>query len=374
MKFVVERSLLLDALQRTARIAVRPSDKNLVAILTHVKLETRKPSGLRLTAHDLFREVEILVPTADISKTGVTTMSARALLDFVASCPEGAQVEIEHPRADARVVVRAGRARATLPALSADDFPAFTVPGNAVSFEIEGAAYSAGLASVAHAQSSEETRYYLNGIFVHRRKERELVCVATDGHRIARTIVPMAEDLPEDLPGVIVPSAAIGELIGLAGKVDTLQIEVSDQFLRARTESVTFTTKLVDGTYPDYERVLPPDDVATGFDTDRTAFAQTARRCAAIVSDKARAVKLTPRGDTLELLGSDRDLGEIVDEIDAATSTKMPVGLNTKYLVAALEALQGKTVKVRYDNPGAPIAFTDPGEPNRLQVVMAMRV
>lgn len=322
----------------------------------------------------MFREIEILVPTAQLDKQGESTLSARALLDFVSGCPEGAQVEFDQPRADARVTIRAGRARATLPTLSTDDFPTFTDREGGEEFELEGAAFSACLASVAHAQCNETTRHYLNGIYVHRRQPRELVCVATDGHRLARTIIQTAQDLPEELPGVIVPTSAIGELIGLAAKADFLQLEVSDRFLRAQVDGTTFTTKLVDGTFPDYERVIPPADIATGFDTDRAAFALTAKRCAAIVSDKARAVKLTPHGTTLELLGSDRDLGEIVDEIDAATTTKMPIGLNTRYLVAALDALQGKMVKVRYDNPGAPIAFTDPSEPNRLQVVMAMRV
>jgi DNA polymerase-3 subunit beta len=374
MKFVVERDQLLDALQRAARIAARPGGKNLIPILTHVKIETRKVSGIRISAHDTLRQVEIQVPTTELGKPGITTVGAKALQDFVSGCPDGAQIELEQPRVDARLTIRADRAKAALATLPADDFPAFADQDCGDPLELDARTFATTLASVAHAQSNETTRFYLNGIYVHRRSSRELVCVATDGHRLARTVMETAHDLPEDLPGVIVPTSAIGELIGLAGKAEVLRLEIGQRFLRASIDSIAFTTRLVDGVFPDYERVIPPADVATGFDAAREAFARTAKRCAAIVTDKARAVKLTPQGNVLELLGRDLDLGEITDAIDAETTTKMPIGVNTRYLVAALDALTGSTVRVRYANPGAQVAITDPAEPNRLQVVMPMRV
>ena len=372
MKFVVERAAILEPLQRAARIAIR-GNQNTVPMLSHVRVEARKNNQVVLIATDMDRQVEIAVPAVSIGKTGATTANARTLSDFVSNAPEGSQIEFELPKADGRLTLRAGRGRAAFAVLPAEDFPQFKDQGGGtVTVVVDGAALHAAFGAVAHAQSNEETRYYLNGTYLHAGKG-ELVCVATDGHRLARATLPVA-DLPDDLPGIIVPSGSTAEIMALAAKTDSLELAINDTSLAVYAGDVVFRTKLIDGTFPDYERVCPPKDVATGFDVDRTAFLLATKRCVAIVSDKMRALKLTPNDRSIELLGKDADRGEISDEIDAQTTTKLPIGVNAKYLAGALDALQGTTIRLRYADPGAPIALTDPADGTRLQIVMPVRV
>jgi DNA polymerase-3 subunit beta len=372
MKFVVERAAILKPLQRAARIAVR-GNQNTIPMLSHVQIEARKNGKAVLIATDMDRQVEVAVPTVELAKAGATTANARTLAEFVSNAPEGTQIEFELPKVDGRLTLRAGRGRAAFAVLPAEDFPKFNDQGSGtLTVVVDGAALHAALGAVAHAQSNEETRYYLNGTYLHA-AGGELVCVATDGHRLARATLPVA-DLPEGLPGIIIPSASTAEIMALAAKTDTLELAINDHALATFAGDVVFRTKLIDGTFPDYERVCPPKDVATGFEVDRNAFLLATKRCVAIVSDKMRALKLTPNDRSIELLGKDADRGEISDEIDAQTSTKMPVGVNAKYLAGALDALQGTTVCLRYADPGAPIALTDPADASRLQIVMPVRV
>jgi DNA polymerase III subunit beta len=370
MKFVSEREPLLEALQRTARVALKGGPK-VIPILSHVKIEAKRNGVVRLSANDTGRELTIDT-AGEVDQAGAVTASARALANFVAGSAEGSQIEMDLPKADGRLTVRAGRARAAIATLPVDQFPSFAEEDFATNFALDGEAFATALRIVSHAQSFEETRYYLNGVYVHRRSPRELVCVATNGHCMGWTFIETDADLP-DLPGVILPRQTIEEVISLAERVESIDVALSDKLCRLSADGTILTTKLVDGTFPDYERVIPKG-VDTGFETDRSHLVQAAKRCAAIVGNKERPLKMTPAGRVLELLGRDTDLGEITDEIDAATSCKMPIGINAGYLAAALDALGGETVRVRYADPGAPMVFTDPSEPNRLQVVMAMRV
>lgn len=372
MKFVVERAAAIEPLQRAARVAIR-GNANTIPMLSHVRIEGHKNGKATLVATDMDREVEVTMPTTSMTKPGVITANARAILDFVNGAPEGSQIEFEHPKADARLIVRAGTAKAAFATLPAEDFPRFKATGDGVALSLDGAAFAAALASVAHAQANEETRYYLNGVYLHGRGGNEVICVATDGHRLARATMKV-DQVPEGMPGVIVPSPTIAEIMTMAAKVDTIEISIDSYSLSASAGGVVFRSKLIDGTFPDYERVIPARDIATGFDADRNAFAIAAKRCAAIVSDKMRSLKLTPHDRSLELLGRDTDRGEITDEIDVQPTTKLPVGVNSKYLAGALDALQGTTVRVRYADAGSPLAITDPNDDTRLQIVMPVRV
>lgn len=370
MKFVAERGALLAALQRCNRVAARAT-KTTLPIMTHLKIEARR-QGVRLTANNLDREIVVDLE-ASVTRTGLTTAPARALVDLVNSADDGCQIEVELPSGKDRLTLRAGRPRGTFPTLPEAEYPAFKDATFAAAFEIDGDAFAAAVRSVAHAISNEETRYYLNGIYMHRRGERELVFVATDGHRLARTVLELPEDLP-DIPGVIVPRQAVDDIHVLADENDRIEIAVGEDMVRVIAGGAVLTSKLVDGTFPDYERVIPPADVAEGFEVDRMALAAAARRCDIVSEAKNHSMRMVPNGSALELQSGQRDAGEIADEIDAETSTRIPIGVDPRYLMPALEALGGKQIRVRYADAGAPIAFTDPSQPHKLQIIMAKRV
>jgi DNA polymerase-3 subunit beta len=369
MKFVAERSVLLAALQRAARIAAR---RTTVPILGNVLLAARK-GHLSMTATDMDREVVIEVE-AGVDKPGATTVDVRLLTQFVQSLPDGAQVEAA--LAERKLTVRGGRARIALHVLPEADFPTFTAIQDPQLVSIEGKAFAELLRSVAHAQSDEETRFYLNGIYLHRRGPRELVAVATNGHTLARTVLAVEADLP-DFPGAIVPRGIVEELTLLAAEAGTLDLEIAATLLKARAGDVVLSTRLVDGTFPDYERVIPAASIAEGFDAPREDLLRAVKRVGIFddgSKNRSRPVKFSPDGTALELSAGSADHGETADAIDAKTSTKIPVGMNARYVAAALGALAGTTVKVRYADAGAPIAFTDPADAGRLQIIMAMRV
>lgn len=370
MKFIADRKPLLEALQRCARVAER---KSTIPILTHVLVDARKKNVL-LTATNMDRLIAVELEAA-VAATGTTTASVRALVDFAAGAPDGSRVEVEQPKADARLTLRAGRARGAFATLPAADFPSFRTEAFDHHLTLDGAAFAAAIGTVVHAQSDESTRYYLNGIYLHRRAERELVLVSTDGHRLARTVHETAEDLPEEMQGIILPRQAVPDIEAMAARNDSIQLSIGATLASVEAGGVILVTKLVDGTFPDYERVIPPADIETGFEVDREQLAFAAKRCEAVIADAAsHSMKMAPAAGVLQLKASNGDLGEISDEIDAASSTKLPIGVNVRYLLAALEALGGKTVRVRYADSGSPMALIDPTQPDqRVQVVMPMR-
>lgn len=371
MKFIADRKPLLEALQRCARVAER---KSTIPILTHVLVEARKKNVL-LSATNMDRMIAVELE-AEIGATGSTTASVRALVDFAAAAQDGSQIEVEQPKPDARVTLRAGRARGTFPTLPPAEFPAFRTEAFDHHLALEGAAFAASIGAVAHAQSNEATRYYLNGIYLHRRGDRELVLVATDGHCLARTVHEMPEDLPEGMPGIILPRQAVADIEAMASRNERIQLSIGASRASVEAGGVILSTKLIDGTFPDYERVIPATDIAIGFEVDRESLVLAAKRCGVVIEDAGQhSMKMAPSAGVLQLKASNGDLGEICDEIDASTSTKLPIGVNPRYLLAALEAMGGKTVRVRYADAGAPITLIDPAQPDRLvQVVMPMRV
>ena len=371
MKFVADRKPLLEALQRCARVAER---KSTIPILAHVMIAARK-QGVTMTATNMDRTITVELAAA-VATPGSTTASVRALADFAAGAPDGSQVEIELPKPEGRLTVRAARARGTYATLPVADFPPLQTAGFEHHVALDGAAFAAALGTVVHAQSNEETRFYLNGIYMHRRAARELVLVATDGHRLARTVHETAEDLPEGMPGIILPRQAVPDIEAMMARNDSVELSLGTTLASFAADGIILTTKLVDGTFPDYERVIPPRDIETGFEVDRASLAQAAKRCEAVIADaSSHSMKMTPAAGVLQLKASNGDQGEISDEIDASCSTKLPIGVNARYLLAALEALGGKAVRVRYADSGSPMALIDPAQPDQwVQVVMPMRV
>lgn len=371
MKLTIERSPILKALDAAKRIS---ASMTTIPILSNILLAT-DGGRLRIEATDLDIELRIAVD-ADVSATGTLTVSSATLHDLVRKLPDKAAITLEQ---DGNALhVRSGRTRAKLATLPSEDWPGTMAPDEwPATFAIPADRLAAMLARTAFAISTEETRYYLNGTFAHfleKDGRRLLRMVTTDGHRLAR-VETEAPDGADKLPPIIVPRKAGVEIEKLARefKGDAI-LSVSPTKLRAEIGDVALSTKLIDGAFPDYGRVIPRDNskIAT---VDRAAFASAADRVSTISSERGRAVKLSFAYDCLRLSVVNPDMGEARDELDASyDADPIDIGFNARYLADALQAVEGESVRVSLSDAGSPALLKSTTRDDLLVVLMPMRV
>src|SRR5215218_5641081 len=351
MKATIERATLLKSLGHVQSVVER---RNTIPILSNVLIEATEGGGLRLMATDLDLQIVETVE-ANVTQPGATTVSAHTLFDIVRKLPEGSQVEIS--AAEGKMQVVAGRARFNLSTLPRDDFPVI----------------AEGDLQTRFAISSEETRYYLMGIFLHV-VEEQLRAAATDGHRLARITVPKP-DGADGMPDVIVPRKAVAELYRLLEEVEgTVEISLSPTKVRFGLGSAILTSKLIDGTFPDYNRVIP-----TGNDKllklDTKTFSAGVDRVSTIASEKTRAVKMAVDRDKVTLSVTSPENGLATEELPADYgSDGLEIGFNARYLMDILSEIDGDTVEVHLADAAAPTLLRENDKSNALYVLMPMRV
>src|ERR1700677_79267 len=256
MKINVERGAFLKALNHVQSVVER---RNTIPILSKVLIEAAK-GQLKLTAPDLDIEIVEALP-ADVLRNGSATAPAHMLYDIVRKLPEGAQVQAELLTGEGgRLAVSAGSSRFELSCLPREDFPQMAAGALPHKFRLAATDLKRIIDKTRFAISTEETRYYLNGIYVHAAKDTQtsvMRAVATDGHRLARYELELP-DGASDMPGVIVPRKTIGELRRLLDDAEgAIDIALSDTKILFDTNGVELTSKLIDGTFPDYQRVIP---------------------------------------------------------------------------------------------------------------------
>ena len=371
MKATIERASLLKSLGHVQSVVER---RNTIPILSNVLIEAREGGGLKLMATDLDLQI---VETADaqVETPGVTTVSAHTLFDIARKLPEGSQVQFS--AADGRVQVNAGRARFSLATLPRDDFPVIAEGELPTSFELSSADLVAIIDKTRFAISTEETRYYLNGIFLHVAEDGEpvLKAAATDGHRLARVTLPRP-DGAEGMPDVIVPRKCVGELRKLLDENgDTrVQIDLSASKIRFTLGNAVLTSKLIDGTFPDYNRVIP-----TGNDKllkiDPRSFAEGVDRVATIATEKTRAVKMALGQDKVTLSVTSPENGTAAEEVPGAySSDTFEIGFNARYLLDILGEIEGDSVELHLADASAPTLIREGDKAQALYVLMPMRV
>ncbi|MDF2621437.1 MAG: polymerase beta subunit [Xanthobacteraceae bacterium] len=370
MKLTVERAPLLAALQRAKRTVER---RNTIPILSNLLL--RPGAGeLTVTATDLDIEmVEIIKAEGALPGEGIT-VPAHTLADIVAKLPDGAQVQIEVSGDRGEATIRAGRSRFKLQTLPAHEFPDLAEVKDGVRLSIVGSLLADAIARVEFAISTEETRYYLNGIYLHATAPpTKLRLVATDGHRLSLATL----DCPTNIPGVIVPRKAVAELKRMAEAADKAEValEVSSSKLAASFNGARFTTKLIDGTYPDYGRVIPLGNAKVAA-LQAEDLAAAADRVGTVASERGRAVKLTFSDAGLALDVTNPDSGTAHEEVDATFAhEELAIGFNGKYLADLLRAtLPDGDIEIALADPGSPTIFRRPSATEDLCVLMPMRV
>ena len=367
MKATIERAILLKSLGHVQSVVER---RNTIPILSNVLIEAREDGSIRLMATDLDLQVDESVP-ATVTQPGATTVSAHTLFDIVRKLPEGSQVELT--AAEGKMQVVAGRSRFNLSTLPRDDFPVIAEGDLPTRFELPAATLRQIIEKTRFAISTEETRYYLMGIFLHV-VEEQLRAAATDGHRLARVTVARPEGA-EGMPDVIIPRKAVAELYRLLEELEgTVEISLSPTKVRFGLGSAVLTSKLIDGTFPDYNRVIPTaNDMLLKLDPK--SFSAGVDRVATIASEKTRAVKISLDRDRVTLSVTSPENGLATEELAADYGADgLEIGFNARYLLDILGEIDGDTVEVHLADAAAPTLLRENDKSNALYVLMPMRV
>ncbi|TYB77918.1 DNA polymerase III subunit beta [Maritimibacter fusiformis] len=372
MKISIERASLLKAVGQAQSVVER---RNTIPILANVLIEA-EGSNVSFRATDLDIEVVDRVP-AMVERAGATTVSAVTLHEIVRKLPDGALVVLADDGASGRLTVEAGRSNFSLATLPREDFPVMASSEYSANFSAPAPVLRRLFDKSKFAISTEETRYYLNGVYMHVAEAeggKVLRCVATDGHRLAR----VDADLPagaEGLPGVIVPRKTVGELRKLLDDDEAqIAVSVSETKVRFATPEITLTSKVIDGTFPDYGRVIPTGNTKK-MEVDAREFAQAVDRVATVSSERSRAVKLVLSEDKLILSVNAPDAGAAEEELAVAYGDEpIEIGFNAKYLLEIASQVDRENAVFLFDTSGQPVVMREGNDTSAIYVVMPMRV
>jgi len=371
MKLTLEKGALLKALSHVQSVVER---RNAIPILSNVLIEG-DGGKVKFTATDLDLSM-VEEAEADVTQGGATTVPAHTLFDIVRKLPEGAQVALNIAE-EGRMHLSAGRSRFTLATLPREDFPHLAEGDLPYRFSVSAGDMKRLIEKTRFAVSTEETRHYLNGIYLHAIEvegERFLRAVATDGHRLAKLDLPAPEGVT-GMPGVIIPRKAVGEIHKLLDGADgEVHVALSDAKIRVQTGSATMTSKLIDATFPDYQRVIPSGN-AQILSVGRQEFAEGVDRVATVATDKTKAIKLSLNDNRMVLSVHNPESGTAEEELEVSyAGDQIDIGFNSRYLNDILSQIDGETVEAHLADSNSPTLLRDSADEAALYVLMPMRV
>lgn len=372
MKFAISQKAFAKAITAASRISMKNTP---IPILTHVMLHaTGETVSIRAT--DLDMEITTVTTAAAVQQGGSVCVPASTLREIASKLPDDAEVKVELD--DGKLKIKGGRSRFQISTLPAEDWPNIIGDTGTHSFEISGKNLARMIEKVSFAISTEETRYYLNGAYLHTAEVagvKYLRMVATDGHRLGLIEIECPESAA-NIPGVIVPRKALTEVDRLLKDApEKVCVRLSENFVLFDLGLTVIASKLIDGTFPDYSRVIP-----TGCDKtaslDAASLFGAVARVSTIASERGRAVKFAFGGDALKLSVTNPEMGEAVDEIEAEWNGPdgFEAGFNSAYVQDCITALDPGRITMRLDHPGAPCLITSDKDPSTLIVLMPMRV
>ncbi|MBD8678564.1 DNA polymerase III subunit beta [Sphingomonas sp. CFBP 13720] len=370
MKATIERATLLKGLSHVQSVVER---RNTIPILSNVLIEAGE-SSIRLMATDLDLQIDETIAAA-VDQPGAITVSAHTLFDIARKLPEGSQVQLA--AAEGRLTVVAGRARFNLATLPRDDFPVIAEGELPTQFELPATTLKSIIDKTRFAISTEETRYYLNGIFLHVAEDAGkpvLKAAATDGHRLARMTVDRPEGA-EKMPDVIVPRKCVGELRKLLDEVDgSVGVSLSGSKIRFDLGQAILTSKLIDGTFPDYSRVIPTANDKI-LKIDPRSFMAGVDRVSTIATEKTRAVKMALDRDKITLSVTSPENGAAAEEVPGDyVALPFEIGFNSRYLLDILGQIDSDLCEVHLADAAAPTLIRENDQSQALYVLMPMRV
>ncbi|WP_208348015.1 DNA polymerase III subunit beta [Pseudaestuariivita rosea] len=372
MKVSIERAALLKAVSQAQSVVER---RNTIPILANVLIEAADDT-VTFRATDLDIEVVDKAP-AKVERAGATTVPAVTLHEIVRKLPDGALVSLTEEGSSGRLTVEAGRSNFSLATLPKEDFPVMASSEYTANFSAPAPVLRRLFDKSKFAISTEETRYYLNGVYMHVSDAdggKVLRCVATDGHRLARIDAELPEGATE-MPGVIVPRKTVGELRKLLDDDDAqIAVSVSETKVRFATPAITLTSKVIDGTFPDYTRVIPQGNNRK-MEVDAADFARAVDRVATVSSERSRAVKLSLDEDRLILSVNAPDSGAAEEELAVAYGDeRLEIGFNAKYLLEIASQVDRENAVFLFNSAADPTLMREGNDQSAVYVVMPMRV
>ncbi len=374
MKFSIDRSDLLRSLGHVHTIVER---RNTIPILANVLLKVEDDT-LFLNTTDMDIEVTESVP-AKVSIAGSTTVAANTLYDIVRKLPDGSSVSLEIPAGENTMFIKSERSNFKLGCLPVDDFPQMSKDDNMPhQFEIPAANLRMLIDRTRFAISNEETRYYLNGIFIHATEhngKQVLRAVATDAHRLARFEMDLPAGAENLTSGVIIPKKAINEIRKLIDEAgDTIKMSISDTKLQCSFDHITFATKLIDGTFPDYERVIPKGNDKI-LEINPAILVNAVDRVSTITNEKTRAVKMVLNGKVMTLSATSPESGSATEELEILfDNNSVEIGFNAAYLMDVAKQIDGDHCRLVLADGASPTIIEDISDDQSLYVLMPLRV
>lgn len=372
MKLTIERDALLKSLAHAQSVVER---RTTIPILANVMLQA-EGDGVALTATDMDLAIVETVP-AKVKSKGATTAPAHTLYEIVRKLPDGADVELSLAEDGNRLALKSGSARFALAALPTQDFPVMTGGDMPHSFKLAAKDLKTLIDRSSFAISTEETRYYLNGIYLHAAESNGkpvLRAVATDGHRLARVEMARPQGAAK-MPGVIVPRKTVGELRRLLDDTDSdVSVALSDTKIRFALDGIELTSKLIDGTFPDYQRVIPEANDKI-MKVECRPFAEAVDLVSTISTEKSRAVKVELKDGTLTLSANSPDAGSASEEIKVDyKGGALEIGFNARYLLDITRQIAGDKAQFAMADAASPTVVQDEADDTALYVLMPMRV
>jgi DNA polymerase-3 subunit beta len=372
MKLTIERAALLRALSHVQSVVER---RNTIPILSNVMIRAER-GRLALSATDMDLEIVETV-AAQVAADGAVTAPAHTLYDIVRKLREGAQIELAATGDKGSLTLRSGRSTFTLACLPPEDYPLMAGGELPHAFTLQASELKTLIDRTRFAISTEETRYYLNGIFLHATKSSDnpvLRAVATDGHRLARVEMMLPEGAA-GMPGVIVPRKTVAELRKLMDETEQeIGVSLSDTKIRFGFGDAVLTSKLIDGTFPDYDRVIPANNDKV-LEIECKPFAEAVDRVSTISTEKSRAVKLAVEHGSLTLSATSPENGTATEEIEVRYSAAaIEIGFNSRYLLDITDQIAGEWVVFQMADAASPTIVHERAETTALYVLMPMRV
>lgn len=372
MRFTIERSTLLKTLSHVQSIVEK---RNTIPVLSNVRIEALG-DGINFKATDMDTEITEIAD-AKIVEQGATTAPAHMLYDIVRKLSDGSEVELVFPDEKGQLSIASGRSKFSLSTIAVEDFPVISGDSLPINFVMAKEDLKDVIDRTQFAVSTEETRYYLNGLYVHAKTEGEtkvLRVVATDGHRLACVESPLPAGA-EKLSGVIVPRKTVAEIRKLLEdeRADNIAVSLSENKIRFVLEDITLTSKLIDGTYPDYERVIPTDNDKV-LEVSVKELSSAVDRVS-VVAERTRAIKLIADRNHVVLTTSSPDMGSALEEVEAVYENEaLEVGYNFRYLLDILSEIKGEKVQVTFSDSSSPSVIHDTSDASAIYVLMPMRV
>ncbi len=366
MKFTIQRELLLHALQLVIGVVER---RQTLAVLSNILLKISN-NQLHLVGTDLEVELTSHLTLIGDHVAGEITVPGRKFVDIVRSLSDEVMLEISDKNQN--VIISSGRSRFTLTTLPAKDFPTSATLPNTIELTLKQTAFLVLLEQTYFAMAQQDVRYFLNGLLLEL-NDKKVRTVATDGHRLA--LCDLAMPLLSESTQVIIPRKGVMELLRLLNhNDDEISIKISTQSITLTTREFIFNSRLIDGRFPDYNKVIPKAGDKTVL-IDKDLFKQVLNRVAILSNEKYHAVQIQLNAGLMAVIANNPEQEQAEEEVEIDyQGPVVNINFNVNYLIDAITALSTSSIKLTFSNPDSGVLIEGIGIDNVLYIVMPLRI